>query len=70
MTWKSSSTPQGQHFTPLLKRWTVEQVYGWLMLRRRPARDDKALSACSDAMIHLATAGLMTRRFTDEHTIS
>ncbi len=31
--------PGTRGFTPILKRWTVERTYGWLMLHRHLARD-------------------------------
>jgi transposase len=63
-------TPGTRGFTPIPKRWAVERTYGWLMLHRRLARDYETLPARSEAMIQLAMTDLMTRRLTDENTIS
>jgi transposase len=66
----TARTPGTRGFAPIPKRWAVERTYGWLMFRRRLARDYEALPARSEAMIHLAMADLMARRLTDEATIS
>ncbi|MCY0931855.1 transposase, partial [Streptomyces sp. H27-H1] len=55
-------------FAVLPRRWTVERTLGWLMNHRRLARDYEAHSHRSEAMIHLATINLMTRRLTHEST--
>ncbi|MEV0115313.1 IS5 family transposase [Streptomyces sp. NPDC050844] len=62
--------PGTRGFTPIPKRWAVEQTYGWLMLHRRLARDYETLPARSEAMINLAMTDLMARRLTGENTIS
>lgn len=62
--------PGSKGFTPIPKRWAVERTYGRLMLNRRLARDYETLSVHSEAMIHIAMTGLMTRRLTSENTIS
>ena len=41
---------------------------GWLMQHRRLARDYETLPARSEAMVHVAMIGLMTRRLTGETT--
>ncbi|MFD7409864.1 hypothetical protein ACFV7R_46495, partial [Streptomyces sp. NPDC059866] len=65
------STKRGAaQFTPLLKRWTVERTYGWLMFHRRLARDYETLPARSEAMTQLAMTDLMARRLTGEATLS
>ncbi|WP_459649794.1 IS5 family transposase [Kitasatospora sp. Ki12] len=50
------------------RRWVVERTFGWLMNHRRLARDYEALPARSEAMVHVAMIGLMTRRLTGEST--
>lgn len=62
--------PGTRGFTSIPKRWTVERTYGWLMLRRRLARDYEALPTRSEAMIHLTMTDLMARRLTRETTMS
>jgi transposase len=62
--------PGTRGFTPIPKRWVVEQTYGWLMLHRRLARDYETRPARSEAMIHIAMADLMARRLASENTIS
>ncbi|MFE3582895.1 IS5/IS1182 family transposase, partial [Streptomyces vinaceus] len=48
----------------------VERTYGWLMLRRRLARDYETLTTRSEALVSLAMTDLMARRITGENTIS
>jgi hypothetical protein len=67
---RNHRTPGTRGFTPLLKRWTVERTYGWLMFHRRLARDYETLPTRSEAMIHLAMTDLMARRLAGEATIS
>ncbi|MFC9978163.1 IS5 family transposase [Spirillospora sp. NPDC127200] len=60
--------PGTRGFTPLPRRWVVERTLGWLMQHRRLARDYETLPASSEAMIHIASINLMTRRLTGENT--
>ncbi|TMR20884.1 hypothetical protein ETD86_17310 [Nonomuraea turkmeniaca] len=60
--------PATRGFTPLPRRWVAERTLGWLMLRRRLARDYEALPSRSEAMIHIAMIDLMSRRLTGENT--
>ncbi|MFC9973874.1 hypothetical protein ACFVH6_23545 [Spirillospora sp. NPDC127200] len=60
--------PGVRGFTPLPRRWVVERALGRLMQHRRPARDYETLSASSEAMIHITSINLMTRRLTGENT--
>lgn len=66
----AARAPGTRGFTPIPKRWAVERTYGWLMFRRRLARDYETLPARSEAMIHLAMTDLMPRRRTGETTVS
>ena len=50
------------------RRWVVERSLGWLMLRRRLARDYETLPAGSEAMIHIASIDNLTKHITDETT--
>ncbi|MGW3745463.1 transposase, partial [Streptomyces sp. NPDC005146] len=50
------------------RRWVVERSLGWIMLRRRLARDYETLPASSEAMIHIASIDNLTKRITDETT--
>jgi transposase len=50
------------------RRWVVERSLGWLMLRRRLARDYETLPASSEAMFHIASIDNLTKRITDETT--
>lgn len=63
-------TPGVRGFTPIPKRWAVEQTYGRLMFHRRLTRDYEAFPARPEAMIHLVMTDLMARRLTGETTIS
>jgi transposase len=49
-------------------RWIVERTIGWLMMRRRLARDYEARPQSSRAMIHIAMTDLAARRVTGETT--
>jgi putative transposase len=49
-------------FVLLPKRWVVERTFAWLGKCRRLSKDYEHLVASSEAMIHLAMIGLMTRR--------
>lgn len=55
-------------FHVVKRRWVVERSLGWLMLRRRLARDYETLPASSEAMIHIASIDNLTKRITDEST--
>ncbi|MFJ4598166.1 MULTISPECIES: IS5 family transposase [unclassified Kitasatospora] len=50
------------------RRWVVERSLGWIMLRRRLARDYETLPASSEAMIHVASIDNLTKRIADEST--
>ncbi|MFJ3219073.1 IS5/IS1182 family transposase, partial [Kitasatospora sp. NPDC086801] len=43
---------------------------GWIMQRRRLARDYETLPTSSEAMIHIASIDNLTKRITDETTPS
>lgn len=60
--------PTTRGFVVQPRRWVVERTVGRLMHHRRLARDCEALPARSEAMIHVAMIGLMTRRLTGEST--
>ncbi|PBC70338.1 transposase [Streptomyces sp. TLI_235] len=60
--------PTTRGFVVQPRRWIVERTFGWLMNPRRLARDYEALPARSEAMVHVAMIGLMTRRLTGEST--
>ncbi|MFI1524905.1 IS5 family transposase [Kitasatospora cineracea] len=62
--------PTAKGFAVLPRRWTVERTLGWLMNHRRLARDYEAHPRRSEAMIHLAMISLMTRRLTNESTLT
>lgn len=62
--------PQTRGFTPLPKRWVVEQVYGGLMLHRRLVRDYEARPSSAESMIYWAMTDNMTRRLTGTATAS
>ncbi|MDH6576934.1 IS5 family transposase [Kitasatospora sp. MAP5-34] len=55
-------------FHVVKRRWVVERSLGWIMLRRRLARDYETLPASSKAMIHIASIDNLTKRITDEST--
>ena len=65
---KKRATPTG--FTPLPKRWVIEQTFGRLMQHRRLVRDYETLPRRSRAMVHWATANKMARALTGESTLS
>ncbi|CAM5558851.1 IS5 family transposase IS468A [Kitasatospora aureofaciens] len=50
------------------RRWVVERSLGWIMQRRRLARDYETLPTSSEAMIHIASIDNLTKRITDETT--
>jgi transposase len=49
-------------------RSLVERTLGWLMLRRRLARDYETLPATSESMIRIAVIDNLTKRITGETT--
>ena len=51
-----------QGFRVLPRRWVVERTLAWIGRCRRLSKDYEALSASSEAWIHLAMIGLMLRR--------
>ncbi|CAI7980489.1 transposase [Frankia sp. Hr75.2] len=55
-------------FHVVKRRWVVERSLGWLMLRRRLARDYENLPTSSEAMIHITAIDNLVRRITDETT--
>ncbi|MBV6703565.1 transposase, partial [Kitasatospora aureofaciens] len=57
-------------FHVVKRRWVVERSLGWIMLRRRLARDYETLPASSEAMIHIASIDNLAKRITDETTPS
>ncbi|GAA2637370.1 hypothetical protein GCM10010411_91090 [Actinomadura fulvescens] len=63
-----SRDPATRGFVPLPRRWVIERTFGWLMQHRRLARDYEALPARSEAMIHLASIDLLSRRLTSQST--
>jgi transposase len=61
-----TGNPETRGFHVLKRRWVVERTIGWLMLHRRLARDYETLTTSSEAMIHLAMIGNVSKRITDE----
>ncbi|MCK9903582.1 transposase [Parafrankia colletiae] len=57
-------------FHVVKRRWVVERSLGWIMLRRRLARDYETLPANSEAMIHIAMIDNLARRITGEATLT
>ncbi|UKZ03780.1 transposase (plasmid) [Streptomyces viridifaciens] len=55
-------------FHVVKRRWVVERSLGWIMQRRRLARDYETLPTSSEAMIHIASIDNLTKRITDETT--
>ena len=49
-------------FTPVRKRWVVEQAFGCLMRSRRLARDYERLPECSAAMVKVSAIHRLLRR--------
>lgn len=49
-------------FVVLPRRWVVERTFGWMTRHRRLVRDYEARIDVSEAMIDIATAGLLIRR--------
>ncbi|MFE0804278.1 IS5 family transposase [Streptomyces sp. NPDC058812] len=60
--------PETRGFQVVKRRWVVERSIGWIMHRRRLARDCETLTASSEAMIHIASIHNFTRRITDGTT--
>ena len=57
--------PRSSHqFEVLPRRWVVERTLAWLGRCRRLSRDYEALSATTEAWVHLAMIHLMVRRLT------
>lgn len=48
------------------RRWVVERSLGWIMMRRRLARDYETLPTSSEAMIHIASIDNLAERITGE----
>ena len=57
-------------FKVLPRRWCVERTLGWLMNHRRLARDYEALPQRSRSMMLWAMINIMSRRITNESTIT
>ena len=58
-----SSKPEGSiGFTPLKKRWVVEQTFGCMLRWRRLVRDFERLTVTSAAMVKLSAIHRMVRR--------
>jgi len=55
-------------FHVVKRRWVVERSLGWIMMRRRLARDYETLPASSEAVIHIASIDNLAKRITDETT--
>jgi transposase len=51
---------------PQPKRWTIERMLGWLMMRPRLVRDYETLPARSRTVLHWAMIDVMSRRLTGE----
>jgi transposase len=62
--------PEARGFHVLKRRWVVERTIGWLMLHRRLARDYETLPESSEAMIHLAMIDNVSKRITNETTLT
>lgn len=56
-------------FVVLPKRWIVERTFAWIMRCRRNARDYERLPENSEAMIHIAMTGVMSRRLAKTKTV-
>jgi transposase len=55
-------------FHVVKRRWVVERTLGWIMLRRRLARDYETLPVSSESMIYIASIDNLAKRITDETT--
>ncbi|AYF26637.1 IS5/IS1182 family transposase [Micromonospora tulbaghiae] len=62
--------PQVRGFSVVKRRWVVERTLGWIMLHRRLARDYEALPDNSASMIRIAMIDNLTKRLTDETTLT
>jgi transposase len=62
--------PQIQGFTVVKRRWVVERTIGWIMQHRRLARDYETRPDHSADMIRIAMIDNLTKRVTDETTIT
>lgn len=62
--------PGVRGFQVVKRRWGVERSIGWIMLHRRLARDYETLPPSSEAMIHVASIDNLTKRITDEKTLT
>src|SRR5690242_3762581 len=60
--------PNIKGFSVVKRRWVVERTLGWLMQRRRLARDYEALPANSASMITIAMIDNVAKRLTAETT--
>jgi transposase len=60
--------PNINGFSVVKRRWVVERTLGWLMQRRRLARDYEALPANSASMITIAMIDNVAKRLTAETT--
>jgi hypothetical protein len=60
--------PGVRGFHVVKRRWVAERSLGWIMMRRRLARDYETLPASSEAVIHIASIDNLTKRITDETT--
>lgn len=65
-----TKTPGQKGFHPLPKRWVIERTFGWLMQHRRLVRDYETLPQRSATHIHWAMIGTMSRRLTNEFTLT
>lgn len=57
--------PETRGFDVAKRRWVVERNIGWMMMHRRLVRDDETLPATSEAMIHVASIDILTKRITN-----
>jgi len=62
--------PQVKGFSVIKRRWVVERTIGWLMHHRRLVRDYETRPHNSASMITLAMIDNLTKRATDETTIT
>ncbi|GAA0948357.1 IS5-like element ISSco3 family transposase [Actinocorallia libanotica] len=56
--------PGAKGFTPIPRRWVVEQTFGTLMRHRRLVRDYEKTTASSQAHVYWAEIDRLTRRLT------
>jgi transposase len=64
------SPGQGRGFQVIPRRWPVERTFGWIMMRRRFARDYETKPEHSESMIRSAAIDNLARRATGESTIT